>query len=117
MVEYWPDAALSLLDSLWALDTRIGIIQRKMFDILREPVSAQEIRNMATRHKDKPLPKRVARDKDGKSFADTIAPVENKQPVVFYTTAPQPKEDNTVRYVPPGTHSARGFSMLGGRVR
>ena len=107
----WPDAALSLLDSLWATKTRMNIIRNRLMPLLGYDPMPLEVREKANRY---------AEAVEVVQEAAPAEPAKTKHiptPIVFTTMAPAPRPDNRVRLVPPGTYPARGFSMLGGRFR
>jgi hypothetical protein len=94
----WPEAVLSQLDSLWAVQTRIGIVQNRLQPLLGWFPSADDVREAANRRAD------VPNNGKGATFIH-IDPIR-------LTLAPRPKDDNRVRLVAPGTFPNRGFTML-----
>jgi len=48
------DRALALIDTLWALDTHIAVINRRVHALTGRTWSTDDIRNAATRFRDKP---------------------------------------------------------------
>lgn len=103
----WPADAVSLLDTLWAAETHHLVIKRRMAAALGFMPDYQDIRAVATRHRE-------------------ITPLVFEQ-----LTPPAPRwngfgdvrrpPDNPLRKVPPGTHAVpKGGYRLGmnfGRTR
>lgn len=103
----WPDAALSYLDALWAGDTHMAVIRKKLMPLLGFYPTSPDVIAMARRYAGKPVKIVVA------------VPAEPKPdpfPLNTYHFVPPPKQDNTVRLVAPGTFKAKGFTMLGKRT-
>lgn len=101
----WPDAALSYLDALWAGDTHMAVIRKKLMPLLGFYPMSGDVIAMARRYVGKPV--KVA-----------AAPVPIEVPVsLTFGFGPVPKVDNVLRRVAPGTYPARNFTMLGGKSR
>ncbi len=110
----WSVAALEKLDILWAVDTRMGIMQRRLFDLMGFPVSPQDIRTMATRPRPpKAVPELEAVIADQMAARPAPVPIPLVIPVHF-GFVPPPRVDNPLRKVRPGTYRVPvgGFSML-----
>ncbi len=87
----WSAAALFLLDSLWALDIRPGVMQRRLAPLLGFAPSTQDIREMASRHRDKPV-------------EHAVPTSVSEEPARFpLWEAKPPRKDNPVRRVKPGS--------------
>jgi len=119
------DRALALIDTLWALNTHIAVINRRVHAITGRTWSTDDIRNAATRFSDKP---------QRGTFANTalarVEPVQRsggpKPSIMTDHTAAQlqqwmddafrgtPPPDNKTRLVPRGTFPVPkgGFSMI-----
>jgi hypothetical protein len=103
----WPEAALTLLDTLWAIDTHMAVIRRKLMGPLGYYPLADDVRFAANRYRasvPKPAP-----------TAATSTAIE-APPVVEVRFVARAVPDR-VRKVAPGTYPARGYSMLRGTVR
>lgn len=101
----WPDVALSLLDTLWALDVHVGIIRRQLTPLLGWNPSTEAVRAMAVRYQDRPPHVRktppACRPVNGMAQSRPVALMPKVEP-------PKPRS-----YPAP----AGGFSMLGGTIR
>lgn len=108
----WPEAALTLLDTLWALDTHHAVIKRKLAPMLPFEPTYPEIREMANRARPK------APNESRRGPKPSIAqpqPLMEAALTRHLTLAPPPRPDNPVRRVEPGTFKAAGFTMIGRR--
>lgn len=103
----WPDAALSYLDALWAGDTHMAVIRRKLSPLLGFYPTSPDVMAMARRYVENPV--KVA------PALSLPAPVAVPVTVTF-GFVPPPKQDNLVRKVPPGTFKTKGFTMIGKRT-
>lgn len=103
----WPDEALSLLDTLWALNTPMYLIRQKLTPSLGHNPSPEQVRAAATRLQEKPE-RAIVR---GPRPPD-IPELTDINPFVL---PERPTGNNPVRLVPPGTFPNRGFTMLRAR--
>lgn len=126
MTEAWPDTALSLLDSLWATNTSMAVIRRRLTAALGYRPELVDVRALANRFREtaaepepvvKAAPKPKAKPKPDPE--PVVAGPKAAIPVeaMNYHFAPLPRVDNVVKRVPPGTFAVRGFSMIGGKGR
>lgn len=101
----FSDAALTLLDSMWALDMHMAVMRRRLHSLTGIYFTAEEVRNAATRCREKPK----------RHVADPAIDVPIV-PAVRIAMAPRAVPDKE-RLVAPGSFPVARFSMLGGRVR
>lgn len=112
-MDEWPERALSMLDSLWAVKTRMPKIRQMLLPLLGFEPTSDQIRVMANRCNEPA--RKVARAAARPSLAQT----ESRVPVPVRNSASSPtiRNDDRVGLVKPGAHPTRGFSMLGGTLR
>lgn len=126
----WHASALTLLDTLWSLDTHMGVIRRRLAVTLGFNPSPEQVRAQAERFKSKPhhvrraptrariLSNAIVRDElfamRLKPGPPTTTPVDHG---AWVEPLPMGRHADPVRLVEKGTFKASNFSMLGGTLR
>lgn len=104
--EEWSPEALSLLDSLWGVNTTMLIVQRRLCPLLGFYPSPVQVMAMVKRSRSVveiiPQPRAV--------FEKVLT-----RRIERFGFGPPMREDNPVRLVAPGTHKFGGFTMLKGK--
>jgi len=102
-------AARDLLAELWARDTHLTVMQRRLFALTGHWFAPHDLAEVT-----RTLPPPGSRKAVGASrTAEALTPHPTWQPP---PRASQPPRERVVK-VAKGTYPARGFSMLGGRAR
>lgn len=105
--EEWSAEALALLDTLWGEHASMLVIRRRLLPLLGFYPMPDQVLAMVRRPRQAPV--------------EVIAPCTVFEKVLTrcierFGFTPPVREDNPVRLVKPGTHSTRGFTMLGGKT-
>jgi hypothetical protein len=109
--------ALFLLDTLWALDTHMAVIRRRIGPMVQGDLSVHDIRDAANRYREKPVRRApvVVPAVVEPTLEELLLNDEPLPPTwaIPFGRAGNRPPDNSVRLVKPGTYPvpAGGFKM------